>query len=133
MSLSMAYNINPNKPFSVFSFIVLSLFPVLFSSSGKATSDRRLQQALATPTVSTGNSLSCRRLGSALFSSLPQAQHPLSATSASLVPVASIIAKQKDWESVARREKIELELRKLEGAVEVIHDNLLYHKGSCHM
>ncbi|KVH93476.1 GOLD-like protein [Cynara cardunculus var. scolymus] len=31
----------------------------------------------------------------------------------------------KDWESVARREKIELE-----GAVEAIHDNLLYLKGS---
>ncbi|CAH1445181.1 unnamed protein product [Lactuca virosa] len=38
----------------------------------------------------------------------------------------------KDWESVARKEKIEgveLELRKLEGAVEAIHDNLLYLKG----
>lgn len=38
----------------------------------------------------------------------------------------------KDWETVARREKIEgveLELRKLEGAVEAIHDNLLYLKG----
>ncbi|XP_038985600.1 transmembrane emp24 domain-containing protein p24delta4-like [Phoenix dactylifera] len=37
----------------------------------------------------------------------------------------------KDWESVARKEKIEgveLELRKLEGAVEAIHDNLLYLK-----
>ncbi|EHA8588541.1 Transmembrane emp24 domain-containing protein p24delta4 [Cocos nucifera] len=35
----------------------------------------------------------------------------------------------KDWESVARKDKIEgveLELRKLEGAVEAIHDNLLY-------
>ncbi|RZC54219.1 hypothetical protein C5167_013078 [Papaver somniferum] len=35
----------------------------------------------------------------------------------------------KDWESVARKEKIEgveLELRKLEGAVEAIHENLLY-------
>ncbi|KAM7482186.1 hypothetical protein LguiB_006769 [Lonicera macranthoides] len=37
----------------------------------------------------------------------------------------------KDWESVARKEKIEgveLELRKLEGAVEAIHDNLIYLK-----
>ncbi|XP_076938143.1 transmembrane emp24 domain-containing protein p24delta3-like [Bidens hawaiensis] len=37
----------------------------------------------------------------------------------------------KEWESVARKEKIEgveLELRKLEGAVEAIHDNLLYLK-----
>ncbi|XP_019415831.1 PREDICTED: transmembrane emp24 domain-containing protein p24delta3-like [Lupinus angustifolius] len=37
----------------------------------------------------------------------------------------------KDWETVAKREKIEgveLELRKLEGAVEAIHDNLLYLK-----
>ncbi|XP_076893486.1 transmembrane emp24 domain-containing protein p24delta3-like [Bidens hawaiensis] len=37
----------------------------------------------------------------------------------------------KDWESVARKEKIEgveLELRKLEAAVEAIHDNLLYLK-----
>ncbi|KAK8629796.1 hypothetical protein V6N13_078624 [Hibiscus sabdariffa] len=37
----------------------------------------------------------------------------------------------KDWESVARKEKIEgveLELRKLEGAVESIHENLLYLK-----
>ncbi|URE09403.1 Transmembrane emp24 domain-containing protein [Musa troglodytarum] len=35
----------------------------------------------------------------------------------------------KDWESVAKKEKIEgleLELRKLEEAVEVIHENLLY-------
>ncbi|KAK9929351.1 hypothetical protein M0R45_026453 [Rubus argutus] len=38
----------------------------------------------------------------------------------------------KDWESVARKEKIEgleLELRKLEGAVEAIHENLLFLKG----
>ncbi|XP_074302989.1 transmembrane emp24 domain-containing protein p24delta3-like isoform X2 [Silene latifolia] len=37
----------------------------------------------------------------------------------------------KDWEIVARKEKIEgieLELRKLEGAVEAIHENLLYLK-----
>ncbi|OAY44907.1 transmembrane emp24 domain-containing protein p24delta3 [Manihot esculenta] len=37
----------------------------------------------------------------------------------------------RDWESVARKEKIEgveLELRKLEGAVEAIHENLLYLK-----
>ncbi|XP_052194848.1 transmembrane emp24 domain-containing protein p24delta3-like [Diospyros lotus] len=37
----------------------------------------------------------------------------------------------KDWESVARKEKIEgvaLELRKLEGAVEAIHENLMYLK-----
>ncbi|PWA77186.1 emp24/gp25L/p24 family/GOLD family protein [Artemisia annua] len=37
----------------------------------------------------------------------------------------------KDWESVAKKEKlegVELELRKLEGAVEAIHDNLLYLK-----
>lgn len=37
----------------------------------------------------------------------------------------------KDWESVARKENIEgveLELRKLEGAVEAIHENLLYLK-----
>ncbi|KAF5731958.1 putative Transmembrane emp24 domain-containing protein 10 precursor [Tripterygium wilfordii] len=36
-----------------------------------------------------------------------------------------------DWESVARKEKIEgieLELRKLEGAVEAIHENLIYLK-----
>ncbi|KAL8132366.1 hypothetical protein AgCh_008019 [Apium graveolens] len=35
----------------------------------------------------------------------------------------------KDWESVAKKEKIEgveLELKKLEGAVEAIHGNLLY-------
>ncbi|KAL6515170.1 hypothetical protein OROHE_018802 [Orobanche hederae] len=35
----------------------------------------------------------------------------------------------KDWDSVARKEKIEgveLELRKLEGVVESIHENLLY-------
>ncbi|KAL7119527.1 hypothetical protein ACP275_02G068500 [Erythranthe tilingii] len=35
----------------------------------------------------------------------------------------------KDWDSVARKEKIEgveLELRKLEGVVEAIHENLLY-------
>ncbi|KAF3434883.1 hypothetical protein FNV43_RR21970 [Rhamnella rubrinervis] len=39
----------------------------------------------------------------------------------------------KDWESVARKEKlegIELELRKLEGSVEAIHENLLYLKTS---
>ncbi|XP_038878125.1 transmembrane emp24 domain-containing protein p24delta3-like isoform X2 [Benincasa hispida] len=39
----------------------------------------------------------------------------------------------KDWESVAKKEKIEgveLELRKLEGAVEAIHENLLYLKRS---
>ncbi|KAK7318730.1 hypothetical protein RJT34_03437 [Clitoria ternatea] len=38
----------------------------------------------------------------------------------------------KDWDSVARKEKIEgveLELRKLEGAVEAIHENLIYLKG----
>ncbi|GAB2278656.1 hypothetical protein Dimus_013332 [Dionaea muscipula] len=37
----------------------------------------------------------------------------------------------KDWESVAKKEKIEgveLELKKLEGAVEAIHENLLYLK-----
>ncbi|PIN09644.1 emp24/gp25L/p24 family of membrane trafficking protein [Handroanthus impetiginosus] len=37
----------------------------------------------------------------------------------------------KDWESIARKEKlegVELELRKLEGAVEAIHENLLYLK-----
>ncbi|KAJ4817635.1 Transmembrane emp24 domain-containing protein 10 [Rhynchospora pubera] len=37
----------------------------------------------------------------------------------------------KDWDSVARKEKIEgveLELRKLEAAVEAIHNNLLYLK-----
>ncbi|XP_056850998.1 transmembrane emp24 domain-containing protein p24delta4-like [Raphanus sativus] len=37
----------------------------------------------------------------------------------------------KGWDSIARKEKIEgveLELRKLEGAVEGIHDNLLYLK-----
>ncbi|KAL8061114.1 hypothetical protein ABFX02_02G067500 [Erythranthe guttata] len=37
----------------------------------------------------------------------------------------------KDWDSVARKEKIEgveLELRKLEGVVEAIHENLLYLK-----
>ncbi|GMJ03613.1 hypothetical protein like AT1G09580 [Hibiscus trionum] len=37
----------------------------------------------------------------------------------------------KDWESVARKEKIEgveLELKKLEGAVEAIHENFLYLK-----
>ncbi|KAK4401944.1 Transmembrane emp24 domain-containing protein p24delta3 [Sesamum angolense] len=37
----------------------------------------------------------------------------------------------KDWESVARKEKlegVEFELRKLEGAVEAIHENLLYLK-----
>ncbi|XP_022927935.1 transmembrane emp24 domain-containing protein p24delta4-like [Cucurbita moschata] len=37
----------------------------------------------------------------------------------------------KDWESVARKEKIEgveLELRKLEGVVEAIHENILYLK-----
>ncbi|KAI8532162.1 hypothetical protein RHMOL_Rhmol11G0192200 [Rhododendron molle] len=37
----------------------------------------------------------------------------------------------KDWDSVARKEKIdgvELELKKLEGAVEAIHENLLYLK-----
>lgn len=37
----------------------------------------------------------------------------------------------KDWDSVARKEKIEgveLELTKLEGAVEAIHENLLYLK-----
>ncbi|XP_061337161.1 transmembrane emp24 domain-containing protein p24delta4-like [Gastrolobium bilobum] len=38
----------------------------------------------------------------------------------------------KDWDSVARKEQIEgveLELRKLEGAVEAIHENLIYLKG----
>ncbi|KAF8411789.1 hypothetical protein HHK36_004348 [Tetracentron sinense] len=38
----------------------------------------------------------------------------------------------RDWESVAKKEKIEgveLELRKLEGLVEAIHENLLYLKG----
>ncbi|KAL4348055.1 hypothetical protein GQ457_17G001930 [Hibiscus cannabinus] len=38
----------------------------------------------------------------------------------------------KDWESVARKEKIEgveLELAKLEAAVEAIHNNLIYMKG----
>ncbi|CAN6486584.1 unnamed protein product [Victoria cruziana] len=38
----------------------------------------------------------------------------------------------KDWESVARKDKIEgveLELRKLEEQVEAIHENLLYLKG----
>ncbi|XP_010549106.1 PREDICTED: transmembrane emp24 domain-containing protein p24delta3-like [Tarenaya hassleriana] len=37
----------------------------------------------------------------------------------------------KDWDSIAKKEKIEgveLELRKLEGAVEAIHENLLYLK-----
>ncbi|KAG6396396.1 hypothetical protein SASPL_142544 [Salvia splendens] len=37
----------------------------------------------------------------------------------------------KDWDSIARKEKIEgieLELRKLEGAVEAIHENLIYLK-----
>ncbi|KAI4307288.1 hypothetical protein L6164_030492 [Bauhinia variegata] len=37
----------------------------------------------------------------------------------------------KDWDTVARKEKIEgveLELRKLEGAVEAIHENLIYLK-----
>ncbi|XP_077250092.1 transmembrane emp24 domain-containing protein p24delta3-like [Tasmannia lanceolata] len=37
----------------------------------------------------------------------------------------------RDWDSVARKEKIEgveLELRKLEGVVEAIHENLLYLK-----
>lgn len=37
----------------------------------------------------------------------------------------------KDWDSVARKEKIEgveLEIRKLEGVVEAIHQNLLYLK-----
>ncbi|XP_057495270.1 transmembrane emp24 domain-containing protein p24delta3-like [Actinidia eriantha] len=37
----------------------------------------------------------------------------------------------KDWDSVARKEKIEgveIQLRKLEGAVEAIHENLLYLK-----
>lgn len=37
----------------------------------------------------------------------------------------------RDWDSVAKREKIEgveLELRKLESSVEAIHDNLLYLK-----
>ncbi|CAI9765330.1 unnamed protein product [Fraxinus pennsylvanica] len=37
----------------------------------------------------------------------------------------------KDWESVARKEKIEgveLELRKLQGALEAIHENLLHLK-----
>ncbi|KAI4337797.1 hypothetical protein L6164_016172 [Bauhinia variegata] len=37
----------------------------------------------------------------------------------------------KDWETVARKEKIEgveLELRKLEGAVEAIRENLIYLK-----
>ncbi|KAL2467724.1 Transmembrane emp24 domain-containing protein p24delta3 [Forsythia ovata] len=37
----------------------------------------------------------------------------------------------KDWDSVARKEKIEgleLELQKLEGAVEAIHENLIYLK-----
>ncbi|KAK3023154.1 hypothetical protein RJ639_043829, partial [Escallonia herrerae] len=39
----------------------------------------------------------------------------------------------KDWESVARKEKIEgieLELRKLEGIVEAIGENLIYLKSS---
>ncbi|KAL5096334.1 hypothetical protein RYX36_000661 [Vicia faba] len=38
----------------------------------------------------------------------------------------------KDWDSVARKDKIEgleLELRKLEGSVEAIHENLIYLKG----
>ncbi|RDX71550.1 Transmembrane emp24 domain-containing protein p24delta3, partial [Mucuna pruriens] len=38
----------------------------------------------------------------------------------------------KDWDSVARKEKIEgveLELRKLEGSVEAIHENLIYLRG----
>ncbi|XP_027338071.1 transmembrane emp24 domain-containing protein p24delta4-like [Abrus precatorius] len=38
----------------------------------------------------------------------------------------------KDWDSVAKKEKIQgvqLELRKLEGTVEAIHDNLIYLKG----
>ncbi|XP_071716615.1 transmembrane emp24 domain-containing protein p24delta3-like [Rutidosis leptorrhynchoides] len=37
----------------------------------------------------------------------------------------------KDWESIAKKEKIEgveFELRKLEGAVEAIHENLIYLK-----
>ncbi|KAK1361921.1 Transmembrane emp24 domain-containing protein p24delta3 [Heracleum sosnowskyi] len=37
----------------------------------------------------------------------------------------------KDWETVARKEKIEgveLELRKLEGAIDAIHQNLIYLK-----
>eukprot|EP00268_Persea_americana_P050862 TRINITY_DN5574_c0_g1_i1.p1 TRINITY_DN5574_c0_g1~~TRINITY_DN5574_c0_g1_i1.p1 ORF type:complete len:214 (-),score=37.55 TRINITY_DN5574_c0_g1_i1:369-1010(-) len=37
----------------------------------------------------------------------------------------------KDWDSVAKKEKIEgveLELRKLEGAIEAIHENLMYLK-----
>ncbi|CAK8530215.1 unnamed protein product [Lathyrus sativus] len=38
----------------------------------------------------------------------------------------------KDWDSVAKKDKIEgveLELRKLEGSVEAIHENLIYLKG----
>ncbi|KAI5448557.1 hypothetical protein KIW84_015823 [Lathyrus oleraceus] len=38
----------------------------------------------------------------------------------------------KDWDSVARKDKIEgveLELKKLEGSVEAIHENLVYLKG----
>ncbi|VVA90605.1 unnamed protein product [Arabis nemorensis] len=38
----------------------------------------------------------------------------------------------KDWDSIAKKEKIEgveLEIRKLEGAVEAIHENLLYLRG----
>nr|KYP63166.1 Transmembrane emp24 domain-containing protein 10 [Cajanus cajan] len=38
----------------------------------------------------------------------------------------------KDWDTVARKEKIEgveLELRKLEGSVESIHENLIYLRG----
>ncbi|KAK7412068.1 hypothetical protein VNO78_03514 [Psophocarpus tetragonolobus] len=38
----------------------------------------------------------------------------------------------KDWDSVAKKEKIEgveLELRKLEGSVESVHENLIYLRG----
>ncbi|KFK43259.1 hypothetical protein AALP_AA1G100600 [Arabis alpina] len=38
----------------------------------------------------------------------------------------------KDWASIAKKEKIEgveLEIRKLEGAVEAIHENLIYLRG----
>ncbi|XP_065881878.1 transmembrane emp24 domain-containing protein p24delta5-like [Euphorbia lathyris] len=72
-------------------------------------------------TSEAGNYLACFWLD-------PNRQEPTTAT-LSLDWRIGIAA--KDWESVARKEKIEgveLDLKRLEGAVEAIHNNLIYLK-----
>ncbi|KAL5982492.1 hypothetical protein ACLOJK_016565 [Asimina triloba] len=70
-------------------------------------------------TTEAGNYLACFWLDPHL--------HPIGGATINIDWKIGIAA--KDWDSVAKKEKIEgveLELRKLEGAVEAIHENLLY-------